>query len=174
MQSEQSPLPSQPDFGALLGNLDRQSELYDQLYDLSERERAAISEADLPALVALIEAKERLVSEAQVLERQREGLCRHFARMHGLDRAPTIHDLGDWADSPTSVARLRAVSLQLSARVMRLRHVNSRNAHIITQAQRMNDQLLTAALRHVQHPLYTPQGDTAPNQRPSIILDYKV
>src|ERR1700759_1449371 len=117
MQSEQSSLARQPDFGALLGNLDHQSELYDQLYELSERERAAISEADLPALVALIEAKERLVSEAQVLEHQREALCRHFARMHGMERAPAIRDLGDWADSPASVARLRAVSLQLSARV---------------------------------------------------------
>jgi flagellar biosynthesis/type III secretory pathway chaperone len=174
MPHEPTALPTQPNFSALLANLDRQSDLYDQLYALSERERAAIGDADLPALVALIEAKERIVTEAQTLERQREALCRHFARLHGMERPPTIHEIGGWADSPGSLARLRAVSLQLSARVQRLRQVNTRNAHIITQAQRMNDQLLAAALRHAQHPLYTPQGDAAPNQRPSIILDYKV
>ncbi len=174
MQREQTVLPSHPDFGALLGNLDHQSALYDQLLALSERERTAIGEADLPALVALIEAKERIITEAQMLERQREALCRHFARLHGMERTPTLRDLHGWADSPASIARLQAISLQLSARVQRLRHLNTRNAHVIAQAQRMNDQLLTAALRHAHHPLYTHQGDTAPNQRPSIILDYKV
>ena len=174
MQVEEIRISGDPDFGGLLLNLDRQSALYDQLLELSERERTAISEADLPALVALIEAKERIITQAQALERQREAMCRHFARLHGLGRSPTLSEMHGWADSPASIARLQAISLQLSERVRRLRQVNSRNAHIIVQAQRMNEQLLSAALRHVRHPLYTHQGDTAPDQRPSIILDYKV
>jgi flagellar biosynthesis/type III secretory pathway chaperone len=162
-----------PDFDALLLNLEQQAEHYDRLLDLSERERAAISRADLAMLAALVAEKEGVVAAAQLLERQRTILCDHWARQRGLAQAPDMDDVREWATSHSQRVRLETVAVTLSQRVRRLRQSNTRNADIITQAQRMNASLIAAALRHARHPLYTPQGATAPEGRPSIIFDYR-
>ena len=174
MMAEDAARPDGGDFDGLLLNLDRQNALYDELLTLSERERTAIGHADLAALVALVAEKERVIAEAQMLERQREALCLQWAHVRGEVKPPTLSDVQEWATSAADAARLRLVSVQLSQRVRRLRQMNSRNADIITQSQRMNEQLLAAALRHIRHPLYTHQGDTAADRRPSLILDYRV
>ncbi len=165
--------PQSAEFDDLLLNLDRQSALYDRLYDLSERERAAIAGADLIQLAALVAEKEQIVAEAQRLERRRDAMCRQWARQRGMDGAPTLNDVRGWAASPAVRARLDAAAVSLSRRVSRLRQVNARNADILAQTQRMNEHLLANALRYARHPLYTPQGDTASDRRASIICDYR-
>jgi flagellar biosynthesis/type III secretory pathway chaperone len=173
MLDDTPPPAHDPAFDDLLLNLDRQGALYDRLLELSERERAAIARADLAALAALVAEKERLVAEAQALERQRAAMCAGWARQHGLTQPPTLDDVRAWSRSPAYRARLDAAALTLSRRVSRLRRVNARNADVLTQAQRMNSDLLAAALRHARHPMYTPQGGAAPDQRPSLICDYR-
>jgi flagellar biosynthesis/type III secretory pathway chaperone len=162
-----------PDFDALLVNLELQADHYDRLLDLSERERVAIGQADLATLAALVAEKERIVAAAQLLECQRMILCAHLARQRGMPHAPDLDDVRAWATSQGQRTRLETVAVTLSQRVSRLRQSNARNADIITQAQRMSASLIAAALRHARHPLYTPQGATAPEGRPSLIFDYR-
>src|SRR5579875_520266 len=111
--------PQSAEFDDLLLNLDRQSALYDRLYDLSERERAAIAGADLIQLAALVAEKEQIVAEAQRLERRRDAMCRQWARQRGMDGAPTLNDVRGWAASPAVRARLDAAAVSLSRRVSR-------------------------------------------------------
>lgn len=173
MLEDNSPPARDPAFDDLLVNLDHQGALYERLLDLSERERAAIGRADLAALAVLVTEKERVIAEAQALERQRTAMCAGWARHHGLAQPPTLADVRGWVQSPAYRARLDAAALTLSQRVSRLRRANARNADIITQAQRMNGGLIAAALRHARHPTYTPQGGAALDLRPSLICDYR-
>lgn len=174
MEGSQHLLPTIVDFDGLLTNLDRQSGLYDALLGLSDRERTAIGQADLTLLAQLVAAKERIVTEAQALEKRRTEACERWARARGMDHAPSIGEIRLWLDAPEQAARLDAATVKLSQRVNRLRQANGRNKHVIQQAQRMNDQLVAAALRHTQHPVYTNQGDALPDQRRSMIFDYRV
>jgi flagellar biosynthesis/type III secretory pathway chaperone len=174
MMAEDAARTVDVDFADLLHNLDRQSALYDHLLTLSEREREAIGQADLPRLVGLVAEKERVIAEAQTLEQQRETMCQRWAWQRGVADAPTLGAVQGWLASPEHAARLSAVAVELSARVSRLRQSNTRNAHILVQAQRMNEQVLAAAMRHARHPLYTHQGDTSADQRPSLLLDYRI
>lgn len=174
MDGGQDTLPTIVDFDGLLTNLDRQSGLYDALLRISDRERTAIGQADLTQLAALVAAKERMVIEAQALERCRAEACERWGRARGMDHAPSIGEMRLWLDAPDQAARLDAATVKLSQRVNRLRQANGRNKHVIQQAQRMNENLIAAALRHTQHPVYSNQGDALPDQRRSLIFDYRV
>ncbi len=162
------------DFDGLLTNLDRQSALYDQLLALSDREREAIGRGDLKTLAELVAEKERVVSAAQTIEREREAACAQWAREWGMAAPPTLSDVRQRARDADSARRLDAAAIALSERVTRLRKSNTRNAHLIAQARRMNERLFAAALRHAHHPIYDQHGDTAADARSSIILDYRV
>ncbi len=167
-------LPAIDDFDGLLTNLDRQGALYDALLDLSDREREAIGRADLAQLSHIVAEKERIVAEAQRLEQARQEACARWARAWGMERHPTIGDLRTRAHTTEMAERLDAAAISLSRRVRRLRQINQRNAHLIQQAQRVGEQVISIALRYGHHPTYDNHGDATPAKRPSVILDYRV
>ena len=162
------------DFDGVLDNLDRQGSLYDTLLSLSDQEREAISRADLAALTSIVATKERIVAEARQLEAIRMAACTRWAQEWGMATPPTIGEMRARAQTPAMAARLSAAALILTERVKRLRQVNSHNAHLLIQAQRMNQEIITVAHRFGNHPTYDNHGDAAQTRRPSIILDYRV
>ncbi len=167
------------EFDGLLVNLERQRSLYDSLLTLSEEERVAIGQNNLVELARVIAAKERIVVEAQLLERQRQEACERWARVLDLPAAgwsgatPTLRELRQHAASQDDARRLDAAAIALSERVRRLRQINASNAQLIAQVREVARPILQQALRFVRHQLYDGHGTTAPEQRASIILDYR-
>jgi flagellar biosynthesis/type III secretory pathway chaperone len=170
----QAKAPPIGDFDSLLANLDHQGALYDALLDLSDREREAIGRADLTQLSHIVTEKERIIAEAQRLEQARQEACARWAREWGMAQHPTIGDMRARARTTELAERLDAAALALSSRVQRLRQINQRNAHLIQQAQRVGEQVISIALRYGHHPTYGSRGDAAQIKRPSVILDYRV
>ncbi len=164
------------EFDGLLTNLERQRSLYDELLTLSEEERVAIGQNNLADLARVIAAKERIVAEAQLLERQRQDACERWARVLDLPASgamPTLRELRQHAASLDDARRLDAAAIALSERVRRLRQINASNAQLIAQVREVARPVLQQALRFVRHPLYDGHGTTTPEQRASIILDYR-
>jgi|GEM_PF-3347510 len=162
------------DFETMLENLERQDALYESLIALSERERDAISHANLKILAEVVATKERIVTEARHLEAQREKACAQWAIAWGMAQPPTLREMRDRASSPSVALRLEAAAVKLSRRVQSLRQANGQNVQLITQAQRLGENMIAIALRFGHHPVYDSRGDAGAEQRPSLFLDYRV
>ncbi len=160
-------------FEKIARNLDKQNQLYERLLQLSENERDAVGRADLSAIALVISEKEHIVREAERLEKERSALMAHIAAAHSLPELPSANQLYKLAASTRYAQRMQTLIVSLSARVRQLQKVNTQNAALIEQSQRINETLLQSVLKHAKAASYSHAGGIVQEQRPSVLFDFR-
>jgi len=117
------------DVQRLIGILETEILLYEDLLDLKDREKEAVLDFSTRDLEALTEAQSELAGRAADLETERRGLVAGMVpeRMTG---EPTLKDVFDWVDSEEKEA-LEDLGATLSRVCEEVARKQNRNARII-------------------------------------------
>ncbi|MEW6243580.1 MAG: flagellar protein FlgN [Bacillota bacterium] len=124
---------------AMIGTLDQQVVLYEDLYSLSQKKHELLVGRDLQALDKVVSAEELLLLKAGRLEERRMSLQREIATRLGMDEDTTTLDQMAKALDTDRQAALSSVKQQLFEVFEKLALQNQMNMELIVNSLRYID-----------------------------------
>lgn len=130
-------------------NLEQQTLVYGEIYELSERKQKAIVQCDAPVVDEIVKQEWALLASAQSLEDHRIGYAKEFARLRDAHGEPTIEQICACIDTGQA-KHLREKGAALSAKFHKQSQLNRINSELLELQFQYYDHMLRALSQSLQ------------------------